>query len=518
MRDLGLMGENTFSLWCADTGLIPNGSQIDKTGWDFFVEFPFYSSENPYEIHNSAIECKVQVKATDKNDRKLPITLSNLRRLITAQMPAFFVFIEFDGTNSAKRAFIVHIDNDLISKVLKRLHELEQSDEANNYNKRKMTIHYDDSHIMQRLDGECLKNTLLRHIGKNMAEYIAKKKAHLESTGFEDGFAQISFATEGEDNLKKLIDVSIGVEKSVDIAIFKGTHTRFGIAEKSPFVDSKSGKLEMPNLKPNAEGLIRFKENKLSPGLSFKSRLYISPFNAMVPKELWKMRVEGDFFDLKFNPYTGSANYSFSFGGGVRLEIRSFRDAIKLLSLLGSSAKKLFAELIFKGFPKLEFQVGCSDKNFDFSKELNAIESAVKLLSEFDVTELVDTSFEEISRYSAEICQMESMLGSSPGLFKVEFGVDGEGFDSTKEAACIFLVTAPIGSHIFGAILVLIGSVGAIEKEQFRLITEEVVIEKKIISAQDDSIRNEDLVAAIEEIEKKYVNDYSVVTMFDKKY
>lgn len=43
MRDLGLMGESTFSLWCAEVGLIPNGSQIDKTGWDFFVEFPFDS-------------------------------------------------------------------------------------------------------------------------------------------------------------------------------------------------------------------------------------------------------------------------------------------------------------------------------------------------------------------------------------------------------------------------------------------------------------------------------------------
>ena len=96
MRDLGLMGESTFSLWCAEVGLIPNGSQIDKTGWDFFVEFPFDSDLSPKKIHKPAFECKVQVKATDKNDRKLSITLSNLRRLITAQMPAFFVFIEFD--------------------------------------------------------------------------------------------------------------------------------------------------------------------------------------------------------------------------------------------------------------------------------------------------------------------------------------------------------------------------------------------------------------------------------------
>lgn len=517
MRDLGLMGESTFSLWCADVGLIPNGSQIDKTGWDFFVEFPFHSSQNPHEIHNSAIECKVQIKATDINERKLPITLSNLRRLITAQMPAFFIFIEFDGMNCAQTAFIVHVDSELISKVLRRLHEIEQSDEANNYNKRTMTIHYDNSHIMQRLDGDCLKATLLRHIGNNMAEYVAKKKAHLSSTGFEDGFSQISFTTEGEDNLNKLIDVSIGVEKSVDIAKFRGTHARFGIACKSPFVDTEGVRLEMPDLKPNAEGIIRFKENKLSPGISFKSRLFISPFNAVLPKELWKMRVEGDFFDIKFNPYTGSANYSFSFGEGIRLDVRKFRDAVKLLSLLGSSGKKLYSELVFEGFPKLEFQAGGTDKGFDFSKELNALESAVKILSDFNISELVDISFEEISRYSTEICQFADIIGSPPSLFKAEFGVDDNCFDRTKEAACIFLFTAPIGSHIFGIILVMIGNVEVIENDRFRLLTKNVVIENKLISEQDNSIRNEDLVAAIEELEKKYESDYTVVTMFDKK-
>ncbi|MDN7131194.1 hypothetical protein JNO04_02390 [Halomonas sp. MC140] len=136
MRDLGLMGESTFSLWCADVGLIPNGSQIDKTGWDFFIEFPFSSRITAHEIHKSAFECKVQVKATDKTQRKLPITLSNLRRLITAQMPAFFVFIEFDGKDVAQRAFVVHVDDNLISKVLERLHQVDQSEIDNNFNKR----------------------------------------------------------------------------------------------------------------------------------------------------------------------------------------------------------------------------------------------------------------------------------------------------------------------------------------------------------------------------------------------
>lgn len=44
MRDLGQLGESTFAMWCAQVGLIANGSAIDKTGWDYYVEFPISSN------------------------------------------------------------------------------------------------------------------------------------------------------------------------------------------------------------------------------------------------------------------------------------------------------------------------------------------------------------------------------------------------------------------------------------------------------------------------------------------
>ena len=380
-----------------------------------------------------------------------------------------------------------------------------------------MTIHYDESHKLSCLDGTFLKTKLEEHIGSNMAAYVANKKQHLEKSGFEDGFAQMTFTTTGEENLKKLIDVSIGAEKSVDISTFKGSKTRFGILSKSPFIDSIDGKLEMPNLKPNSEGIIKFKERKLSPGLSFNCRLFNSPFNTFASKELWKMRVEGDFFDLKFNPFTGEATYSFSFGEGVRLPVHDFRNAIKLLSMLSSSGENVLAEFYFPDFPKLEFKVGCSNQNFDFSNEMKALDSSVKLISNFDVTEPVDITFDEISNYSQEICQLEQLLNVSNESLKVEFGVDGDGFDKNKLCACIFLFNAPIGSHYFGVFLVVIGSVTDIEGEKYRLNTSEVVIEEKFISHVNEVLENEDLVAVIEEIEEKYDSDYSVVTMFDKK-
>ena len=430
-------------------------------------------------------------------------------------MPAFFVFIEFDGTNTAQRGFIVHVDNELISKVLKRLHELEQSDKDNSFNKRTMTIHYNESHLIENLNGNCLKKALLNHIGDNMAEYIANKKSHLESTGFEDGFAHFTFTTENEDNLKKLIDVSIGIEEEADISHFKVTKTRFGIASKAPFVKNEVGKLQMPNLTPQSEGVVRFKEDKLSAGLSFNSKLYSSPFNTMVSDELKKLRIEGEFFDLKINPSTGAASYSFFFGEGVRLEVSKFRDATKLLSLLRSSGKNLYAEFIFDGLPKFDSQVKRKEQNFDFSRELKTLECAVKLLADFNITNCVDISFNEISRYETQIGQLAKIIDTTePGIFKVEFNV--EGLNSSKEVACVLLTTAPIGSHVFGVLFVLIGKVETIEHGRFRLIPKQVVIEKRIVLEKNESINNEDLVTVIETVEEKYAGDYSVVTMFNK--
>ena len=93
-------------------------------------------------MQQAPLECKIQVKATDKQDRKLAIELSTLQRLIKTQMPAFFCFIEFDRGNDPVSAFLVHIGKDLIEKTLQRLRKAEISDRRNKINKMTLTIHY----------------------------------------------------------------------------------------------------------------------------------------------------------------------------------------------------------------------------------------------------------------------------------------------------------------------------------------------------------------------------------------
>ncbi|NNN70908.1 hypothetical protein [Vibrio sp. 3-2(1)] len=116
--NLGKLGETDFVRWCTQTGLITNSSnEEDVAGWDYLVEFPTTHSSNiPNDRAALPFECKVQVKATQRKDKRLGIKLSVLQRLVNYNYPAFILFLEY--TNQAQpaieNAYLVHIDDKLI--------------------------------------------------------------------------------------------------------------------------------------------------------------------------------------------------------------------------------------------------------------------------------------------------------------------------------------------------------------------------------------------------------------------
>jgi hypothetical protein len=434
-----------------------------------------------------------------------------LRRLVTAPIPTFYVFIEFDGFVTAQRAYIVHIDEFLIKKVLKRIHEIGQGKGDKSLNKRKMTIQYNDRHKMNELDGNCLKQSLLSYMGQNISDYISWKQKLLKSAGFEDSFAHIKFDVVGDDNLNQLIDVSLGISKQVSVVNFRATHTRFGIKSNIPFVNAATGMIEMPALKPESQGFLCFKEDKLSRGLSFKSKLYISALNPYLPDELKKIRLEGDFFDIKLNPFRGDASYTFTLGDGIRLPLRMFRDALRLINLLSSPAKNISLELNFEGYPIIALRGTGIKKDFDFLYLLPTIEHAVDIVNCFDLPEDVDISLNDIMKYKTYVDNFHKIINSSSIFYKVEFTIDQSNFDTSKEVSCILLVSTPIGSYIVGILMVLTGQVTGIGINRYVLITTKAIIEKKICSKKYQSINKEDLFDEMRSISDKYGNNNVVI-------
>lgn len=510
MRDLGLLGESIFSAWCADAGLIPNGSSVvDSTGWDFYVEFPFSSSGGSMDLHKGPCECKVQVKSTDKRKRSLAIKLSNLRRLATAHMPAFFLFLEFDGGSSVERAYLVHVGEELIAKVLKKIREL---GEGVALNKRAMTINYGEAEVLLGTNGGALREKILEYVGADLAKYVSDKSGFLRSAGFEDGCAEMRFTTEGAQNLQDLIDVSIGAKESVPVSSVKGFYKRFGIEDDSPFVSLTDGRMEMPDLSPTAVGVIRFKEDVFSVGVSFPARLYVSPFNSIVPQEMARARVESDFFDIRLSPYTGAATYNFSFGDGATAGLKQFRDLLILLGLIVGSGRKLNCEMEFEGYPLLEFTLGCAKGEFVYEKELAALESAMRLVALFDLGSDVQITLQELVKYADVLHDLDRVLGLR-GNFRVEFGVEGEGFDSSVPVACVVMISVPLGAYVLGAIIVVKGDVLESEDGRYILLSTDVAVEKKLVTPRGRDIKKDALSDILNSVAEKYSDEFSVVMM-----
>lgn len=515
MRDVGTMGESTFALWCSQAGLIANGSRIDRTGWDFYVEFPSHSILRPEQLHQSALECKVQIKSTDSRRRKLPVKLSNLRRLATAQMPAFFAVIEFDGMEMAQRAFLVHVDYELIERILRRIHECQEIEGKTNFNQHTLTINYGEKHELLPVNGQELRCRLKAVAPAGMSEYVAGKKVFLETIGFESGHAKFKFQTKGEENIRDLIDVSLGIRRVVQVTGFTGFPTRFGIASKKPMIEMSVGQLEMPGIKPTTSGEVRFREDRLSPPLCLQCKLYVSPLSRMLPPELLKIRVEGEGFEFHLSPFTGEGQYDFSLDPGLQLPLTTLQRTLRLLFLITSSSRKVCAEFCFEDFPTFEMGVDGQSRPFEFVQELHALELASEILNGFGV-QRTSISLRDVSQAREDISRFHSVLNAERHAFKIEFGVNGAGFDSAKPVACISLTTSRIGKTLLGLILVVTGNVNRLPADKFELLARGVAIEKKLVFPDGGPLPKADLVAALEAVEEKYDADHQVVTLYDK--
>ncbi len=515
MRDVGRMGESAFSMWCAGGGLVANCSQVDKTGWDFIVEFPFTSSLSPMEVHKSAHTCMVQVKSTDKQDRKLPITLSNLRRLATAQMPTFFAFIEFDNKDNAQRVFIVHMNDDLSERVLKRLHEVEQNDERKDLKKKTMTIKYDDNNLIPEVNGLSLRHTLQRYIGDDYSKYVTNKSRFLERSGFEHGAYNITFTTIGKENSQKLINMSLGLKEQIEVTSILGTCSRFGIKAKKPFLEFSTGSLSMPEVNPTLKGVLRIKESQLSSGLSFKANLYISPFHFYTEKSLRQSRIETRCFDFVINFYTGIASFKFTISGDDRIDAKELYNSLSVINSMGNK-KALYVEFIDEDKKKLKFCTNEKEGYSDYSLQ-SLMDKVLSIASFFNIDEPIKISPNEVLNSQDEIERLNDAITLKPNKFQVEFSYHDSDKLNSKECACIFLLSAKIGDHAVGCYITIIGPVIRDSTGIHRVTGRKKIIEEKISLLEGDIIEQECLQELLSELRKKYGNDYNVITIDDSK-
>lgn len=486
MRNLGLMGESTFTLWCGDAGLIPNGSIIDKTGWDFFVEFPF-DNILVNKIHASAKECKVQVKATDKKERKLQFTLSNLRRLVTTPLPTFILFLEFNKQSQVEDAFLVHIDDELTTQILRRIYKLSIENKNVPLNKKTMMIHYNESHRISPLDGHSLKRIINKHIGDNFDVYIKNKESHIASTGYENGSFRMKFSTKGKDNLEKMIDSSLGMNVKFSVNGLTQNSMRFGIIDDSNNIDMHDGLMQFQDVKPFSSCKLSIAKDQFSTPIVFDCNLYVSTLNHIVPTEYKKFRIENDLFDFTFKS-TGEANYTFYFEKLINFDLVKTQKTLSAYKLIKSYGKSVPIKIKLDSEKTIHFTLNCLNETFDLFNELKSAEQLVEISRFFEFTDTLPISLDDLQFKSENIQILHNILLKKTSLneMKIQFNIiDNERIGD--ELVLLFFFCLQINEYYFCAIISFFGLPKKVQDNTFELELTNYEICKKFVQTKLNS-------------------------------
>lgn len=422
MRDIGRMGENFFEYNCNSVGLVANGSKIDKTGWDFFVEFPLDgNSIRHLDQIKTPLSCRVQVKATDKTDKKLSIKMSNLLTLAKSHTPSFIYFIEFDKTDAPKKTYLVHFDSTLIDDILQKARNLSVKECNPKLHKKTMTIHYDkDHHKLQDTSGESLKLGIINSIGGDYDKYVTNKIKHLQETGYENGAASITFKLSSEDDLQNLIESTLGGKQKINVNEFSVTETRFGIKSPTPIVSHESGTISFGDIPPLSDGEISFHENKFSSPLTFKCKIYNSPFNFCVPKEKIQLKIEGDFFTITVGLYSGKAKYNFSFNS-ILMPLSKFSDAFRLMEIICSGNKTIRASTKFKKAPGISLNIKCNNDAANWKSNLSVINDILFIADEFKIPKDTVTTLDYIIEKHNDIKELVKLMQANEKDINISF-------------------------------------------------------------------------------------------------
>lgn len=517
VRDLGKMGERYFDAWCASAGITSNNSNTDETGWDYLLEFPFIQKKGvPLDEQGAAFECKVQIKSTDDRKGKWSIKLSNLKRFVNTPLPSFFVFLEFDNIDTPQSGYIVHVDETLIGKILKRLRELDEIEEDVKLNKKTFTIHYDESHKLAELNGNCLKQSFEQYIGDSFEEYITDKRRIIKTVGFSEGAGEITFSTKGEESTLELVKASVGISDFAEIYDIVSRHKRFGILSQKPQFNYPVAQLKFDNIKPQSIGKIRFKESKYSSYISLPAKLYISPLNTVIPDTFRLFRVAGASFEFLINPITTHSTYTMKLNDEGYQDFIELNETVKLFAMLSKPNIKLISVLDFDIFPEIRFNIVTHldnpTINEDFQKSLEYVDI---IATDFGIKQDLQINIYELMNNMAEFERFSNMLTSSHGYTIAEFRVD-DGLNLDNQIICIFFNGILIGNHILGAVIsIKTKKLKMLPDNFYRVTSDELIVEKRIIISTGETLRKSEIKSMVQETQKKYdLPGITAVTLF----
>lgn len=296
--ELGKKGEARFSEICNDTKLIRNPStDHDRTGWDYIVEFDQVppSGNATLDTRRSPLSSHVQVKTMWNTNDRFRMRLSAAERLAKEPKPAFVYVFKVDKNLNFVSAYLVHILDENLATVLRRLRR-EQAIGTNPSRINRKYISFQVSRCGQKIapTGEAFRRAVSEFCGSDLNTYIEKKRGQLENLGFEAGRYQMTttFKVEGYGGL---VDGLLGLSE-LEVTAGQTFETRFGIKLSLQEPDFARAIMYIQPGKADS-CTISVREAPLVAPATFSADIIVPPIKGL-PKEHVKFLVKAQLFRL----------------------------------------------------------------------------------------------------------------------------------------------------------------------------------------------------------------------------
>lgn len=408
--NLGKLGETDFVRWSTQAGLITNSSnEEDVAGWDYLVEFPIEHCESvPKDRIELPLECKVQVKATQRQDKRLGIKLSVLQRLISYSYPAFILFLEYNNDTSPtiENAYLIHIDEKIIKRTLKKIRENDLLDKPKELHKLKISISYNTNDQFKHLNGDTLKLLIKKHSGKSIETYQNEKQSLRKNLGYEDG-GIIMTCTFNKDKFNKqhFIDMSLGLRESVEVDKVIVKDERFNIKnDKFIMSELESSRLTIQN--ENAKDCkIRIKTSKYSPAIIFDAELISLSINPILNNNEKVILLKTALFTFVFEGLkTGTNKVKIRFTLDRLCEIQ---DVLSMIKVFSCSEERLLLEVVGLHENTMKFDIDINTSN-PYKPEF--AQSLENIINTFEIKRSNETYFHQIISQKDNIIFVNDLL------------------------------------------------------------------------------------------------------------
>lgn len=498
-QKIGKLAEKYFSIWCTEADYVINQSTEDETGWDFIVEDSLLKQTEHETLHEPEYTYYFQVKSTKGRARKVDVYLENLYRLSKAPAPCFFIFLVFDSKFQPQKLYIKHLDEEITSKILKRVSKAIENNEVNKLHKKTMQIKFEDTDCLNLFDGINIRSFVEKIVGESYLEYKNNKQKLLENTGYEDGFGNFNLGFESEEDIIEFTHLYLGIKKSIQIKKGRLLQERFGYIFKTTSADN--AKLEISPPKPNQIGLLHIFRDDLPTQIFFSVNHYISDLNPLLEEKYRLNRIESIYFDILYNPSSDKAKIVPNFNNHTRLNLIEFIKYANFYNWM-QNPPGIQVKLYVDG--KSIFTL-CSP---DGTKEpvdlidIKILESIIRLSTFFpSIVEDMPSLF-QIDALRDKIEAMDKIISLRP--FEVQVNFQDNTLIDGLEYNIICQLTLVIGNNSIILISVLTGKSCNIKDGRYKFLIEKTNIIKAISTTEPITLINQ----SIQNLKEKIAEDY----------